>query len=460
LARCLLAGRGDLRLVVMEIVVILALVLLNGLFAMAEISIVSARRQRLQQWVAEGRAGAEAALALADDPRHFLSAIQVGITTIGILSGAFGEASIAQHLERWLETVGPLAPHKDVIALVVTVTIITYLSVVLGELVPKRIALYRAEPLAVVIARPIGLMARLFHPFVVLLSASSELVLRLLGMHRRSAEPPVTEEEIKVLMEQGKEAGVFQAAESELVSNVLRLDELRIGALLTPRPEIDYLDIQKSFDENRHTIIESPHSMLPVCRGGLGNVLGVLRTGDLLSRSLQGQAIDLLGVVKPPLYVPETLTAIRLLETFKRHRAHLALVVDEYGELQGLVTLNDVMTAIVGDIPSIEEEGDLEIVQREDGSWLIDAMLSVEDLRSALDIEALPGEDAGNYHTVGGFVMMQLGRIPAVADHFHCGGWRFEVVDMDRNRVDRVLASRVPEEPPPTGGADQERAEE
>jgi putative hemolysin len=444
----------------MEIVVILALVLLNGLFAMAEIAIVSARRQRLQQWAAEGRAGAEAALALSEDPRHFLSAIQVGITTIGILSGAFGEASIAQHLERWLETIGPLAPHKDVIALVVTVTLITYLSVVLGELVPKRIALYRAEPLALAVARPIGFLARLAHPFVFLLSASSELVLRLLGMHRRSAEPPVTEEEIKVLMEQGREAGVFQEAESELVSNVLRLDELRIGALLTPRPEIDYLDVLKSFDDNRHTIIESPHSMLPVCRGGLGNVLGVLRTGDLLSRSLQGQAIDLMGAVKPPLYVPETLTAIRLLETFKRHRAHVALVVDEYGELQGLVTLNDVMTAIVGDIPTVEEEGDLDVVQREDGSWLIDAMLSVERMKTVLDIETLPGEDAGNYHTVGGFVMMELGRIPAVADHFHCEGWRFEVVDMDRNRVDRVLASQMPEEStPPAEPATQADAE-
>lgn len=430
----------------MEIVIILALVFLNGLFAMAEIAIVTARKQRLQQWVAEGRAGANKALALADDPRHFLSAIQVGITTIGILSGAFGEASIAQHLERWLETIGPLAAHKDVIALAITVTLVTYLSVVLGELVPKRIALYRAEQIAVSVAGPIGLLARLVHPFVVLLSASSELVLRLLGMHRRSAEPPVTEEEIKVLMEQGREAGVFDEAERELVSNVLRLDELRIGALLTPRPEIDFLDVQKSFDENRQTIIESPHSLLPVCKGGLGNVLGVLRTGDLLSRSLRGQAIDLMGAVRPPLYVPETLTAIRLLETFKRHRAHLALVVDEYGELQGLVTLNDVMTAIVGDIPSVEMEDELDLVQREDGSWLIDAMLPVERLKSVLEIEALPGEDAGNYHTVGGFVMMQLGRIPAVADHFHCEGWRFEVVDMDRNRVDRVLASRMPEE--------------
>jgi putative hemolysin len=434
-----------------DIFLILFLIVVNGVFAMSEMAVVSARKARLHQRADEGHAGAKAALELANDPSSFLSTIQVGITAIGVLTGAIGEAAMAGAFSEQIALVPALAPYSQGIALSLIVLGITYLSVVIGELVPKRIALHRPEGIASLMARPMQWLARLAYPVVKLLSASSELVLKLLRV-RPVREPPVTQEEIQVLMEQGAEAGVFEETEQTLVSNILRLDQKKAAAIMTPRMDIFFLDVEDPFDENRRKIIANAHSRIPVCKGGLDHILGTLHSKDLLARSLSGQAVDLTASLRAPLYVPETISPIQLLETFKKTRNHLALIIDEYGELQGLVTLHDVLEAIAGDIPTVEMAEEPLAVQRADGSWLIDGTLSVDKFKELFELETLPKEEAGNYHTVGGFVMMELGRVPAVTDRFEQSGLRFEVIDMDRNRVDKVLVTPLKPTPEETPG--------
>jgi len=437
----------------MEVLFLAVLILLNGVFALSEIAVVSARKARLQQWSDEGRAGAAAALHLANDPGRFLSTIQVGITTIGILSGALAEASVAQTLSASLAQVPAVAPYSEGIAIGIVVVAITYLSVVIGELVPKRLALINPEAIASVIAQPMQWLSRVASPLVRFFNLSSEALLRLVGA-REGGEPPVTEEEIKVLIQQGTEAGVFEESEQTLVSNILRLDEQPVGAIMTPRVDIFYLDLEQPYEDNRKQLLDCPHSRMPVCKGGLDNVLGILESKALMRQSLRGEAIDLTASLTRPLYVPNSISSMELLETFKRARMHVALVVDEYGEVQGLVTMNDVLEAIVGDISSAEAAGDEEAVQREDGSWLLDGMLSLDKFKEIFQLEALEEEETGNFHTLGGFVMLRLGRVPAVGDHFEWNGLRLEVMDMDRHRVDRVLVARLPPPVGPAAGAE------
>jgi len=424
----------------MEFLFLLLLILVNGIFAMSETAVVSSRKARLQQWVDEGKSGAGVALELATEPGHFLAAIQVGITLVGILCGAFGGATVAASLAGRVARVPVLAPYAATIALAVVVSAITILSVILGELVPKRIALRNPEGIAVTVARPMRLLSNVAYPVVRFLSILTESVLKLLGL-RPTQALPVTEEEIKVMMEQGAEAGVFEKEEQQLVSNVFRLDQQRVGSIMTPRVDIVYLDVEDSFDDTRCKIQGSLYSVLPVCRGGFVNVLGIVHAKDLLTRSLSGESLDLLVSLKPPLYVPETSTAMKLLEMFKKSGRHVAFVVDEYGDVQGLVTVNDVLESIVGDIPTEGEPQELLAIRREDGSWLLDGMLPIDKFRDLFPDVELPEEEAGSYHTLSGFVLMRLGRIPAAADHFEWRGWRFEVVDMDANRIDKVLAA-------------------
>ena len=426
----------------MEFLFLLLLILVNGLFAMSEMAVVSSRKTRLQQWADEGKGGAGVALELAAEPGHFLSAVQVGITLIGILSGAFGEATIATGISDRIAQVPSLAPHAETIALAVVVLGITFLSLILGELVPKRFALRNPEGIAVMIARPMRLLAKAAHPLVWFLSFTTESVLKLLGSRPVSA-PPVTEEEIKVMMEQGTEAGVFEQEEQQLVANVFRLDRQKVGAIMTPRVDVVYLDVEDSSDDIQRKILDSAHSVMPVCRGGIINVLGIVHAKDLLRRSLCGEPSDLLSLLKTPLFIPETATAMKLLEMFKKSGRHVAFVLDEYGDVQGLVTINDVLESIVGDIPSDGKPAEAFAVRREDGSWLLDGMLPMEKFGELFPDVGLPEEESGTYHTLSGFIQMRLGRIPAVADHFEWRGWRFEVVDMDANRIDKVLAAPV-----------------
>lgn len=428
----------------MDLVLIFLLIVINGVFAMSEIAVVSSRKARLQNLADDGNPGAEAALSLHQNPSNFFSTIQVGITSIGILSGAIGEAAVADPLAAWLSGIPFLAEHARAIALSITVLGLTYFSVVIGELVPKRLALLAPEQIASLIARPMHFLARITHPLVVILSTSCTTILRVLGA-RSKEEPPVTNDEINVLMEQGAEAGVFHESEQELVSNVLRLDEQRIAAIMTPRREMFVVDLDEDEESVRQRIVDTAYSRVVVCRDGLEHILGILQTGDLLKKALPGHCItaeDIESVLHPPLYVPESVTTTRLLESFRNARLQFALIVDEYGDVQGLVTLTDVLAAIVGELSVPEALADRDMLQREDGSWLVDGDVGIERLKSVLDIyDDLPGEDERSFHTLGGFIMHQFGRIPVPTDHFETLGWRFEVMDMDGNRVDKVLVS-------------------
>lgn len=425
----------------MDIALLLFLILLNGFFAMSEMAIVSSRKARLQRLSDDGRPGAETALQLNEEPSTFLSAIQVGITSAGILSGAIGETVLSDPLAEHLRAIPLLAPYAHGIALTIVVVGLTYVTVVVGELVPKRLALLAPEVIASLISRPMAWFSRSVRPLAWLFSASSSLLLRF-AESRRKEEPPVTDEEINVLMEQGAEAGVFHESERAIVSNVLHLDEQRIAAIMTHRNDIYLIDLAAPEEEIRRAIAESPYTRIVVCRDGLDHIVGILRTADLLKSALAGAALDVEAQMRPPLFVPEAVTTTRLLESFRNARAQCALIVDEYGELEGLVTLTDVLTAIVGEVPSSDVLEEQEVVRRDDGSWLMDGSLAIERLKAVLEIEEeLPGEDEIN--TLGGFVMHTLGRVPVTADHFEWNGWRIEVMDMDRKRVDKVLVSRV-----------------
>ncbi|MFC3625062.1 hemolysin family protein [Vogesella amnigena] len=433
----------------MDVLILVVLFLVNGIFAMTEIAIVSSRKVRLQQWADEGNRGAAAALRLADEPTRFLSTIQIGITLIGILSGAFGEAAIADRLQAYLLTVPLLAELARPIALGVTVIGITYFSLIIGELVPKRVGMQNPELLASILARPMLLLARATAPLVRLLSLSTEAVLRVLGV-KKNTDPSITEEEIKVLMEQGAEEGIFERAEQELVENIFSLDEKKVVSIMTPRKDIVVLDVEDPIEDNLRIVRGSVFTRYPVVRGGFENVLGFVQAKDLLHRLLEDASVTLEGLVRPPLYVPEAISPMQLLEQFKRTRNHTALVVDEYGEIEGLVSINDVLEAIVGDLPTDLSDTDQEIVQREDGSWLVDGMMALDDFKEHFDLDSIEGEESGDFQTLGGFVMFMLGKVPVAADKVEWNGFCFEVVDMDRTRVDKVLVIA----PPPLADAD------
>jgi len=424
--------------ITVEILIILALILANGIFSMSEMAIVSARKARLQQLANQGSLNAQAALELAEAPNHFLSIVQVGITLINILNGVFGGATIAQRLEKYVELVPFLSDYSQTIAFGVVVLVITYLSLIVGELVPKRLALNNPEKIAAFIAIPMRALASLASPIVYMLSISTETVLQILGI-RPSEEPQVTEEEIKILIEQGTEAGTFEAAEQDMVERVFRLGDRPVTFFMTPRPDIVWLDLDDSPEENRQKMSASNYSRYPVCQEGLDNVLGVIPVTDLLSRSLRNEPFDLTIGLRQPVFVPESTRGLKVLELFKQTVTHIALVVDEYGVIQGLVTLNDIMSEIVGDVPAQPGQEEPQAVQREDGSWLVDGMLPVEEFFELFDVEELETEARGNYQTLGGLVITNLGRIPTAADHFEWQGMRIEVMDMDGNRVDKVL---------------------
>ena len=436
----------------MDVVLLVFLIFLNGILAMSEIAVVSSRKSRLQKLADDGSPGALSALELNNEPSAFLSTVQVGITTVGILSGAIGEGALADPLTHWLSGFSPIAPYARSLSLTVVVVGLTYFSVVVGELVPKRLGLLAPEAIAALIATPMNVLARLTRPLVWLLSSSSSLVLRMIGARNRE-ESPVTNDEINVLMEQGAEAGVFHESEQAIVSNVLRLDEQRIAAIMTHRNDIYALDLDEPEAEIRSRLAAAPYTRIVVCRDGLEHIVGILRTADLLKLALAGEALDVEPFLRPPLYVPEGVTTTHLLENFRKTRQQCALIVDEYGELQGLVTLTDVLTSIVGELPSSDTAGDQDIVERSDGSLLVDGSVAIERLKTVLDIEDdLPGEGENAFNTLGGLMMFVLGRIPVIADHFEIAGWRFEVVDMDKNRVDKVLLARLP--PPVDDGGD------
>ncbi|WP_427306710.1 hemolysin family protein [Cupriavidus sp. H39] len=434
----------------MEIAILLALILLNGLFAMSEIALVTARKARLQRQIENGDRGAIAAAKLGEDPTRFLSTVQIGITSIGVLNGVVGESTLAQPLGVWLQGFGISATTASYVATAIVVAGLTYFSIVLGELVPKRLGQMAPEAIARLVARPIGWLAVASTPFVKLLSSSTRLVLRLLGT-KVDRGPGVTEEEIHALLVEGSEAGVIEQHEHTMVRNVFRLDDRQLASLMVPRGDVVYLDVDATLDENLRRIEESDHSRFPVVRGGMHDIIGVVSARQLLARRLRGEEADLQAAVQPAVFVPESVTGMELLENFRASGGQIAFVIDEYGEVLGLVTLRDLIEAITGEFKA-EAAGEQWAVQRDDGSWLLDGLIPIPELKDRIGLRQVPEEEKERYHTLSGMLLLLLGRLPQIADSVQWGDWRFEIVDMDGKRIDKVLAERLP----PQAGPEEE----
>lgn len=430
----------------MDLIILAALILLNGVFAMSELALVTASGSRLTRLAEQGDRAAAVAARLQDEPTQFLSTIQIGITAIGILNGIVGEAVLAGPFAQWLHRLGMAPDASSATATFMVVTVVTYFTIVFGELVPKRIAQFGAETIARHIARPINWLAKISAPFVYLLSISTDTILRLIGKGElRSAN--LTEEDIHAVLAQGRAAGVIEKEEHQLVKNVFRLDERPIVSLMTPRSEITFLDMNRPLEDSLDALIQSDHSRFPVCDGGVEKVVGVISSKRLLKRTLRGGVTDLKQDLQPAVFVPESLTGMKLLEQFRDSGVQMVFVIDEYGELEGLVTLQNLLEALAGEFrpPNPEE---VWAVQREDGSWLLDGLTPIPELKDRLELKFVPEEEKGRYHTLGGMLMWLVDRLPRTGDAVTWEGWRFEVVDLDGNRVDKVLASRLPEPPP------------
>jgi putative hemolysin len=424
-----------------EIVVVLVLLLANGVFAMSEISIVAARKVRLQQRADDGDRMAKAALALANSPTTFLSTVQIGISLVGVLAGAYGGATIAEVLQGRLEQIPMVAPYAEGLALGLVVAVITYLSLIIGELVPKRIGLNHPETIASWVAIPMMGLARIGAPLVTLLTGSTNLVLRVFGI-KGHGDPHLTEDEIRAVISQGAESGALEEDEESLVQRVFRVGDQRVGAIMTPRLDIEWVDVSASDDQLREFLGGHSHGQFVVCQESLDNVLGTVRAADLLSMAMKDAPITLKSLIKEPLFVPDSMGIFKLLEALKASHRHMAIVLDEFGAVEGLVTVTDLLEAFVGSLPT-DAAGERAIVMRADGSWLVDGATPITDVLNDLGLDELPEGEAGTYHTLGGFVMARLGRIPRTADAFEWGGMRFEVIDMDGRRIDKVLVNRL-----------------
>jgi putative hemolysin len=431
--------------IALEVLLLLFLILISGLFSMSEIAMVSARKSRLQELAEDGNERAQTALKLTEQPDRFLATVQIGITLVSTLTGAIGGATLASHLAAILDTIPFLAPYAESIAFTLIVLLLTFLTLVFGELVPKQLALHSPERLALTLAGTLHRLSILAFPLVRVLAGSSNFIVRMLGI-RPAIEPPVTEDEIKVLIEQGTQAGVFETAEQEMVEGVFRLADQRVGALMTPRPDVDWIDLEEPPSVLHDQILNSHRTRFPVAQGELDNVIGILHTKDLLAQGFSCDPTHLRKLLRPPVFIPESAEALQALKQFKETGVHVAIVTDEFGSVAGVITNTDILEAIVGDLPARGEPDEPEVILREDGSWLVGGALSIEEMKDELEIDHLPDEEEGTFQTVGGFVMTKLGEVPHAGDHLDWGGFRFEVMDMDQRRVDKVLVTRLPPE--------------
>lgn len=424
----------------LEIFAIGMLILLNGMLAMSEIAVISSRKIKLQKMSQDGNKGADITLELLESPNQFLSAVQIGITLIGILAGAFGGATISIYLNNYLSGFSFLAPYSDTLSIIIVVLIITYFSLVVGELVPKRIGLNNPEKISVKIARPLLILSRITSPVVSLLSFSTDSLLRLIGSKKESSDK-VTEDEIKLLIKEGLKAGTVEKEEEDIIKRVFRLDQQKVGSLMTPKTEIIWLDLDDPLEEAEKQIIGSERSIFPVGKDELNNFLGVVQTKDILGSILNGEKINIESNLKEPLVIPETLPILDVLNLLKENKnyVHMAMVVDEYGSIEGLITLNDILEALVGDIPSLDEPNEPKAILRKDGSWLVDGYLSAEEFKEVLNIEKLPDENKGNFNTIGGFIMSYTGKVPDTGEIFQWENIEFEIVDMDGHHIDKIL---------------------
>ena len=434
----------------MEIAVLLSLILLNGLFAMSEIALVASRKGRLQSRADTGDKGAATALELAEEPTRFLSTVQIGITSIGLLNGIVGEAVLAKPVAEWMRVTFPIEPATaGYAATALVVVTITYFSIVLGELVPKRIGQMTPEAIARVISRPLKWLSIITKPFVKLLSGSTHFVISMMGL-KEPDDAHMVEEEIHTLLLEGTHSGHIEKSEREMVRNVFRLDDRQLGSLMVPRGDLVYLDAAKPWIENQRIIESHDHSRFPVVRGGLSDIVGVVSARVLLGRTLKGELPDLVALATPGVFVPEMLTGMELLENFRAQGGHVAFVVDEYGEVQGMVTMTDLIEAITGEFKPRHAE-DAWAIQREDGSWLLDGLIPIPEMKDRLHLGELPEEDRGSYQALSGMMLLMMGRLPRTGDRVSWDGWRFEIMDMDGRRIDKVLATREAVKPEEEG---------
>ena len=426
----------------MEFLILIGLVVLNGVFAMSEIALVTARKARLLKLAADGDRAAAVALKLGEDPTKFLSTVQIGITSIGIMNGIFGESVFAEPFALWLQTLGVPTNISDNFATILVVVVVTYLSIVVGELVPKRIGQLSAERIACVMARPMQLLAIATKPFVALLTTSTRYVMRIMGLHQMQGHQ-VTEEDIHAMLDEGSSSGILEEQEHTMVKNVLRLEARSIVSLMVPRADVIYLDTALSLEDNYARVMQSPHTRFPVCTKQNDNVIGIINAKELLAEAIRGNQVDLATMAQPCQVVPESLTAMELLEFFRSSRSQMVFVVDEYGDMKGIVTLQDLLEALTGEFIS-EDDQDAFIIRRDDGSFLLDGMLPVLDIKDCLELAELP--DEGDYQTLNGLMMLLIGRMPATGDKAQLQGWQLEIVDMDGRRIDKVLACKIDQE--------------
>ncbi len=425
-----------------EIVIIVALTLLNGVFAMSELAVMSSRKARLQGMADQGVRGARGALRLIDNPSHFLSTVQIGITMVGVVAGAYGGATLGQRFGTWLDSFPIFGGYGEMVGYVAVIVAITYLSIVLGELIPKRIALRAPERTASIIAGPMRTLSRITAPFVWLLGTSTDLLLRLLGLHGEREET-VTEEEVRSMISEGTQTGVFDPREKEMIDGVLRLADRTVRTIMTPRPDVVWLDVGDSQEVVINEIRTSGHSRFPVCRGDLDEIVGIMHNKDLLELAFQGKAVDLAKASAKPLVVHDGTAILKLLDTMKKSGLHMAIVVDEYGSVEGLATITDILETIAGDLPEPGEDKERDAVERDDGSWLVNGSMPVDEFEDVVGIRGL--RDIGDYHTIAGFVLHGVGHVPTAGESFEHQGIRFEVMDMDGRRIDKILVvPRVP----------------
>ncbi|MBA4251476.1 MAG: hypothetical protein C0425_07650 [Chlorobiaceae bacterium] len=423
-----------------EIIIILILLIANGVFALSEIAIVSSRKTKLETLAKKGNKRAETALILANSPSIFLSTIQTGITLIGIFAGVFSGATMADEFAAVINLIPPLQPYSELLGFILIVIIITYFSLIIGELVPKRIAMNNPEKFAIIVAPAMLLLANIGKPIIKILGFSTELILKILNIKQKS-EVSVAEDEIKMLISEGTKTGEIEKTEQELFESVFSLGDKRVEAFMTPRAKIEWLDLNAPDEENIKKIKKSIYSKIPVCDGDIENIVGIIRVNSLLSDPNWENNLNLRERVIIPIIIPEGTKALKLLEIFKENKKHFAIIINEFGGVQGLITINDIVEELVGTMPIEEELPEPLAIQREDGSWLLDGAIGLNQFKEILKIESIDGEETGAFQTLGGFVMMKLGKVPKSGDKFYFNNLCFEIVDMDRNRVDKVLVS-------------------
>ncbi len=427
--------------VIIEILILFLLIVGNGIFAMSEIAMISARRARLEERAKQGKLGAKAALEMFQDMNRFLSTIQIGITLVGIVAGAYGGTTLALNIGDALAGIPFLAPYAHSIGIAIVVLATTYVTLVLGELVPKRIALNGPDAISMRVARPMRFLSKVATPLVALLSKSTDAIMSILPLEP-TREPVVTEEEIRIMMERGAKAGILDKVEQDIVDRALRLDDFKVDAIMTPGTRIKWLDLEDDSDTILQKAIQGGRTRYPVCRKHLDNVAGVVRVRDLFAQALSCEdagEIDLKSILFQPVFVVESMPAIKVLELFRTHHTHIAIILDEFGAVEGLVTMHDFLEEIVGHAPAYKEEQEPNAIQRDDGTWLLDGLMPIIDFVEKFDIPELPPDEKGDYYTLAGFAVTRIGNIPISSDKFKWGDYHFEIMDMDGKRVDKVL---------------------